>query len=396
MKRLLTAALACSLLLTGCCQNVTYSTLPPEDWTDTSASEPENGDVPADASTSVVEKSPADASTSQPEQEVFTPFHYTLCFAGDVSLANGGSTVLALEENGLEWCFGKKLLKEMQNADLLCLNAEFAFTNYDTPLNDKTYTFRSKPERISVLQELGVDVAVLANNHVFDFCEQGLLDTLDTYQNAGIPYIGAGRNLEEASGIYYAQLEGCTVAYIAGSRVEWSMLTRGAKEDLAGVFRTADSNELMVQRIKEAREHADLVVVYQHWGQEGTTELEDYQTKSGREFIDAGADMVIGDHPHVVQGVEWYNGKPIIYSMGNYWFTSRQERYTMLLEAEVNGDESGVITTSYHVIPAWTSSSKVRYLSDEGDRKEFYRYLTDISVNGSVDNSGKLVFESEE
>lgn len=169
------------------------------------------------------------------------------------------------------------------------------------------------------------------------------------------------------------------------------MLTRGAGEGLPGVFRTAESNDLILQRIREAREKADFVVVYEHWGQEGTTDLEEYQTQSGRAFLDAGADVVVGDHPHVVQGIEWYNGKPILYSMGNYWFTSSKERYTMLLEMEVQRDEEEQLSATYRLVPAWASNTKVRYLSDEDDRAEFYRYMKSISVNGSIGEDGTLL-----
>lgn len=232
---------------------------------------------------------------------------------------------------------------------------------------------------------------MLANNHVYDYGEEGLLDTLQTFRDAGLPYIGAGENLEEASAIWYAELDDCTVAYIAGSRVEWTMLTRGATDSISGVFRTAASNELMVQRIQEARQKADFVVVYQHWGQEGTTELEEYQTTSGKEFIDAGADVVVGDHPHVVQGIEWYNGKPIFYSMGNYWFTSTQERYTMLMEMDLDQDEAGNTSASFRLIPAWTSSTKTTYLSDPDDQRTFYDYMEGISVNGEIADDGTLL-----
>lgn len=387
MKRMMTAALACSLLLTGCCTPVKQEATP-EPISSAEVSQEEK--TPAEE-TLPESSEPDTIPEPEPEPEPLPPFQYTLCFAGDVSLLDGGSTVSALNEHGLEWCLGETLLERMRNADVMCLNSEFSFTERGEPIEGKSFTFRSKPSRISVLQDMGVDVAVLANNHVFDYGEVGLLDTLDTFQDAGLPYVGAGRDLDEASAVWYAQLEDCTVAYIAGSRVEWSMLTRGAGEGLPGVFRTAESNDLILQRIREAREKADFVVVYEHWGQEGTTDLEEYQTQSGRAFLDAGADVVVGDHPHVVQGIEWYNGKPILYSMGNYWFTSSKERYTMLLEMEVQRDEEEQLSATYRLVPAWASNTKVRYLSDEDDRAEFYRYMKSISVNGSIGEDGTLL-----
>lgn len=395
MRRLLPLLLALALLLSSCgapaadtspsssqsAEGASSAALPPEaeaiDTADSSSLEPESEVQP--------EPEP------EPVAEVYTPYHYTLCFAGDVSLVNGGSTVSALNSYGLEGCISKTLLEAMRSADVMCLNSEFAFTDRGSPLPNKTYTYRSKPSRISVLQDMGVDIAVLANNHVFDYGEEGLLDTLQTFRDAGLPYIGAGENLEEASAIWYAELDDCTVAYIAGSRVEWSMLTRSATNSRSGVFRTAESNELMVQRIQEAKQNADFVVVYMHWGQERTTDLEEYQTVSGKEFIDAGADVVVGDHPHVVQGIEWYNGKPIFYSMGNYWFTSTKERYTMLMEMELDRNEEGSTSASFRLIPAWTSNTKTTYLSDPDDQREFYDYMEEISVNGKIADDGTLL-----
>lgn len=314
------------------------------------------------------------------------PYDYTLAFAGDVSLADGSVPAKALDRWGLEGCFDEILLDAMAGADVMCLNSEFSFTTRGER-QEKNYTFRADPSRISVYQELGVDLAVLANNHVFDFGEVGLQDTLDTFRAAGIPYVGAGEDIDEASAVWYAQLGECTVAYVAGCRVEWAAQTRGATEDRSGVFRTAESNDLICQRIAEARQNADFVVVYEHWGMEGDTWLEEYQTVSGREFIDAGADVVVGDHPHVLQGIEWYNGKPIFYSMGNFWFSSAG-RYTMLLQVELTRDEAGETSTAFRLLPAWTEDGRVSAITDEAGQRAFYDYMESISINAAIGDDG--------
>lgn len=325
-------------------------------------------------------------SEPEPQPEPVDPYDVTLCFAGDVSLADGSVPAQALESRGLEGCFDDTLLEAMASADVMCLNSEFSFTTRGEQ-QVKNYTFRADPARISVYQELGVDLAVLANNHVFDYGETGLQDTLDTFRQAGLPYVGAGENIDEASAIWYAELEGCTVAYIAGSRVEWAQETRGATETLSGVFRTAESNALMCQRIAEAREKADFVVVYEHWGMENDTVLEEYQTTSGREFIDAGADVVVGDHPHVVQGIEWYNGKPIFYSMGNYWFSSKP-RYTMLLEIDLDRAETGETSTTFRLVPGWTEGGKTSSITSPDGQREFFDYMESISINAAIGDDG--------
>lgn len=313
------------------------------------------------------------------------PYDLTLCFAGDVSLADGSVPLQAYQSYGID-CIGASLLERMRGADLFCLNSEFAFTTRGTRI-EKNYNFRGDPARISVYDEMGVDLAVLANNHVFDYGEVGLEDTLNTFREHGLPFVGAGDDLEEASAVYYAQLDGCTVAYVAGNRVEWTEQTRGATEDRSGVFRTAESNELICRRIAEARENADFVVVYIHWGTENVTWLEDYQLTSGKEFIDAGADVVVGDHPHVVQGIEWYEGKPIFYSLGNFWFSS-YERYTMLLEIGLERDDAGNTSVEYRLVPGWTGGGRTSEITDEGKRENFFDYMESISVNGVIDGGG--------
>lgn len=318
-----------------------------------------------------------------PEPEPIIPYDYTLRFAGDVSLADGAVPTKAYINRGLEGCFSEEILTQMREADLMCLNSEFAFTDRGTAV-EKNYNFRADPSRVSVLQDMGVDLAVLANNHVFDYGEVGLADTLKTFRDAGVPYVGAGENIAEASATYYADLGECTVAYIAGSRVEWTMQTRGATETQSGVFRTAEGNDLICQRITEAKEVADFVVVYIHWGMEGDTWLEPYQLASGKQFIDAGADVVVGDHPHVLQGIEFYNGKPIFYSMGNYWFSSAA-RYTMLLNVNLTRDDTGATGVSYSLTPAWTEGGKVSTVSDE---RAFYDYMESISEGITIDDNG--------
>ena len=315
------------------------------------------------------------------------PYDLTLCFAGDVSLADGSVPLQAYQSNGID-CIGASLLERMQGADFFCLNSEFAFTTGGTRI-EKNYNFRGDPARISVYDKMGVDLAILANNHVFDYGEVGLADTLNTFREHGLPYVGAGENLEEASAIYYAELENCTVAFIAGNRVEWEEQTRGATEDRSGVFRTAESNALICQRIAEAKETADFVVVYIHWGMENVEWQEDYQLTSGKEFIDAGADVVVGDHPHVVQGIEWYEGKPIFYSLGNFWFSS-YERYTMLLEIDLDRDEAGDARVGFRLVPGWTGGGRTNEITDGAKRENFFDYMESISVNAAIDSDGTV------
>lgn len=324
------------------------------------------------------------------EPEVDTSYEYTLCFAGDVNLGDGQYTTAALESSGIEGCVSETLRSYMTGADVMCLNNEFTYTDRGSPLEGKQYTYRAAPTRVSVLDQLGVDIAVLANNHVYDYGEEGLLDTLDTLDEAEIPRIGAGRNLEEASAIHYVELENCTVAYIAASRVEWSAQTRPATSDGMGVFYTAYDTDLLYQRVKEAKAAADFVVVYMHWGIEGTADLEEYQLDVGDGLVEAGADLVVGDHPHELQGVRYKDGVPIFYSMGNYWF-SRREEYTMLLNVTISGDKNGVSTVEYQIVPAYQRDARVTWLEEPDSQRAMYDYLAGLPYsNITIDSNGRM------
>lgn len=122
------------------------------------------------------------------------PLDITICFAGDISLADDAVTVQQWEKYGrdLGKCISPELLTIMNSADVMCVNNEFTFSDLGNPLEGKMYTFRAKPERVSLLSEMGVDLALLANNHVYDYGEESMIDIFDTLESAGIGYFGAG------------------------------------------------------------------------------------------------------------------------------------------------------------------------------------------------------------
>lgn len=339
---------------------------------------------------------PAPAEQSDPAGEIpeqwddATTFQHTLCFTGDINLAEGQYTTAALDSDGLKSCVSKTLRRHMRKADVLVVNNEFSYTTRGEPLEGKAFTFRANPSRTEVLKKLGADVAILANNHVFDYGEEGLSDTLDALDEAGIARIGAGRNLKEAAAVHYEQLEGCTVAFVAATRVEWSAQTRAATKEDMGVFQTAFDTDLLYQQVKKAKKKADYVVVCMHWGIEGTADLEDYQTQVGKGLAKAGADLVVGDHPHQLQGVKWVKKTPVFYSLGNFWF-NRREEYTMLLKVTLSGDRYGVRKVRCQIVPAWQADAKVRYLSAPEEQRAMFDYLSSLpGSNIRISDKGVL------
>ena len=311
----------------------------------------------------------------------------TLSFAGDISFAEGYANMVSYHSRGndIAQCITPDLIARMDSADIMMVNNEFTYSNRGAPLSGKTFTFRAKPEMAENLLKLSVDIVSLANNHVFDYGETALIDTLDTLDHYEIPYVGAGRNLEEAKKIVYMEKGGMKIAFVSATQVERSyVFTKEATDSSAGVLRTF-SPETFLEVIRRAEETSDFVVVYVHWGTEGVNQFEGDQQLLGHQYIDAGADLVIGDHPHCLQGVEYYKGVPIFYSLGNYWFNSRTLD-TGLVEADICRD--GLLELRF--VPCLQQNCRTSLVTDSAQQQRVFRFLESISANASVDELGVI------
>lgn len=347
---------------------------------------PTNTPVPTPLPTNTSTPTPSPTNTPTPTPE---PLDITICFSGDISLADGAVTTKQWQASGndLSKCISPELLEIMNAADIMCVNNEFTFTTRGEPTPDKAYTFRSDPERVSLLTEMGVDLALLANNHVFDYGKVSILDTFDTLDGAGIAYFGAGRNLEEAMKPYYVEIDGITIAFVAASRAEKNKMTPQATETEPGILRCYDT-ELFLEVIKEADANADIVLACVHWGTEYSTVLEEVQLTTGKLYLDAGADAIIGSHSHCLQGMEFYEGKPILYSLGNFWF-NHKELDTMLVEVRITGERDNP-QIEVAVIPALQKNYKTTILTEQEEKEELYEYLESISIDVEIDENGIL------
>lgn len=326
--------------------------------------------------------------TPQPTEEPDShAYDFTVCFAGDINLDEEWATTQYLNKcsDGIYDCISPELIQEMRDADVMCLNNEFTYSDRGTPLEGKAYTFRAKPERVHVLEELGVDIVKLANNHVYDYGAEALLDTFSTLEHAGIPYIGAGRTHEEAMQPYYFELDGKKVAFVAASRAEKNKMTPQATDSEPGILRCYDT-ALFKQVIAQARANADFVIAYVHWGTEYSYDLEPVQQTTGREYLDSGADIVIGAHTHCLQGMEYYNGKPIVYSLGNYWFNEKTLD-TMLLKLHFYGDDGGG-QLDVQVIPAVQEGCRTQIAAEESERQRIFSFLESISDGVEITQEG--------
>jgi poly-gamma-glutamate synthesis protein (capsule biosynthesis protein) len=322
-------------------------------------------------------------------KEAADPEQVTITFAGDILFDEKYAVMSTLLQNGgdIADAIAPDLIQEMQNADILMVNNEFPYSDRGTPLADKQFTFRAKPSTVSYLDDLGVDIVSLANNHAYDYGEQAFLDTMSTLEEAGIPYVGAGRNLEEASRPVYYIINNMKIAFISATQIERNDNpdTKGATDSSAGVFRCWNGEKLL-ETIRDARENSDYVIVYLHWGTENDADIDWAQEKQAAEVAEAGADLIIGDHPHCLQPIGVVQGVPVIYSLGNFWFNSKTVD-TGLLKVTLNQD--GLQACQF--IPCLQSACKTTLL--QGSEKErVLAYMRSISTGVQIDGEGNVTW----
>lgn len=309
----------------------------------------------------------------------------TLAFAGDILFDPNYSVMARLLQrtNGIYDSISSDLLDEMKQADIFMLNNEFPYSDGGSPTPEKQFTFRAKPESAELLEEMGVDIVSLANNHAYDYGESALLDTFHTLKEIGIPYVGAGQNLEEAVKPVYFIAGDMKIAYISATQIERldNPDTKGATDVSPGVFRCLDPDKLL-EVIGEAKENSDFVVVYIHWGTENTDVLDWAQLDQAPKIAEAGADLIIGDHPHCLQQISYIGDVPVIYSLGNFWFNSKQVD-TCLVKVAI--DQNGL--KSFQFIPAIQKDCTTSLLTGE-EKERVLSYMRSISPGISIDEEG--------
>lgn len=303
----------------------------------------------------------------------------TLSFAGDVHFSE--MILNNYDKDGISAIIDSEMLSYMKGSDLMILNHEFVFSNRGEAMEDKEYTLRNDPEYVKILQELGTDVVSIANNHILDFGQDAFLDTLDTLEDAEIAYAGGGRNFEEAAKPVVKEINGQTFAFLAATRVSPSADWYAGKNH-PGIIQTYDSTAFN-DAITDADSKYDHVIVYVHWGIEREEIPQDYQRTLAKGYIDAGADLIIGAHPHILQGFEYYKGVPICYSLGNYLFGNRTDE-TVLLNATFNKD----CALSIQLIPCKRNNYVLTKISEP---TKLFNHLTDISFEAAVSHNGMLI-----
>lgn len=235
-----------------------------------------------------------------------------IVFTGDFAPCRGFESVVLDKKSQV---LGDSL-PVIKRADFSFVNLECPLTNHMEAINKSGPTLRAKPECVDALKHFSV--IGLANNHILDYGRKGLEDTLQACQNAGIPTVGAGLDIKQAQQIFIKEVKGIKVAVIAIAEHEFNQSEDGgagsAPIDLVDNY----------QQIKNAQSQADIVIVTIHGGNEYFPYPRPGLRKICQHYIDLGVEAVICHHPHVPGAYEYYQGKPIVYSLGNLVFDNNK------------------------------------------------------------------------
>jgi hypothetical protein len=227
-----------------------------------------------------------------------------LNFFGDISLFN-------IDYSSFKYCNGFSEL--VDSADFNIGNMECPITNIDFKEENQAINMSAAKESIHLLKPF--QIVSLANNHVRDFKEQGIIDTISVLEENNIKYFGVGKTQKEAIEALLIEKDGYKLAFFGATRYANASPEKG-------LGTAKDSFSLMKKHIKQLKKEGYFVIPYFHWGYEYVRIPSPKERKLAHKCIDAGADIVIGSHPHIYQGIEEYKGKTIVYSLGNFVFHS--------------------------------------------------------------------------
>ncbi len=264
--------------------------------------------------------------------------HITISMVGDMMLGRNIKDYIAARK-GYEYPFNH-VLPYFQASDYVTGNFENPITTKEEDAYKKADKFihiSTDKEAATALKKVGFHSVSLANNHMLDFGPDALSETIEAFAKAGVDTVGAGRDYTDARRIVYKEVNGVRIAIVGLSEVIPKEFA--AKKNRAGIASMKNVKSL-VSLIVKAKRGADLVIVHAHWGGEYDSGAHPVQVQLGRVMIDAGADVVIGHHPHVLEPVEIYNGGVIFYSLGNFIFDQgwSRTRESVLAQYKINKD----------------------------------------------------------
>ena len=314
----------------------------------------------------------------------------TIAAVGDLMMSSW--IIDIVKEKGVDYPFDSTRAL-LQSADIAIANLEAPLTETGQSYEDKTYTFKVPPTFIDGIKRSGIDVVTLANNHILDFGIKGLSNTIAILDSNNIKHCGGDKDRQTACAPTIINYYGIKIGFLGFSmtfpKEFW------AKQDTWG---TCYPDEALLHRvIKECEEKADLTVVSFHWGAEKRETPKDYQIFFAHKAIDFGADLVLGHHPHVLQGLEMYKNKLIAYSLGNYVFGSysNHAKDSIVLQARLTFN--GLLSAQVSPISVHNATVNFQPVLHKGEkRKAVINHLNQISkeLNGNrniLTDSGEII-----
>jgi poly-gamma-glutamate synthesis protein (capsule biosynthesis protein) len=255
-------------------------------------------------------------------------------------------------------------IKDLLSADIVFGNLETSVTKRGTK-TPKTWNFRSPPQNLKALDEGGFTMVNLANNHVWDYGEVGFRDTLSAVKKAGFLYIGGGKNLAEVSKPNIVEINGIKVGFLGFTST--FPMEAWARKNKPGV-NYSDFDKFPAV-IAAAKRECDVLVVSFHGGTELAEEPNQIQKDFMHLAVTAGADLILGHHPHVLQAVEVYKDKPILYSLGNFLFVSPAPATRPTVIAKITLNAQGVSRIDF--VPVDTNWGTPKPVSGEEAKAVF-------------------------
>jgi poly-gamma-glutamate synthesis protein (capsule biosynthesis protein) len=309
----------------------------------------------------------------------------TFCAVGDVLFDRGVRTMI--EKKGVDYPF-EKVAEFINQYDLAFCNLECPISKRGDPLA-KICTFRGDSSFVEGLKKSGFNIFCLANNHTLDYGRNALLDTKEILERNGFYTVGAGTNQKEASKGKIIKKKGMTFAFLAYVTMPLEGITYS--DSLPGPAQS-DIDEI-IEEIRNIRETVDFIIISFHWGTEFAQFPSDIQKEYAHQVINNGADLVIGHHPHVIQSIEKYEGKFIIYSLGNFVFDQHKvvRRESIIFGCTF---ENKRIVFSY-IVPVLLEKFRPDFATDK-DYERIMKKIETISKGYKVkftENEGILFLE---
>ena len=311
-----------------------------------------------------------------------------LRFGGDIMMTSYFKNYI--DSKGVDYMW-EDVSELISSADYSIFNLETSVSLRGKDTKPLGYGFRSEPSTLEGLKNAGIDMVSLANNHVMDYGREAFSDTLTSLDEYGIKHIGAGTNLHDASKVIYEDINEIKVGFLAASEI-LGYESNKATDDKSGVFflNRKDLSEIK-SIIKNAKEKCDVLILVAHWDREYYDEPKNETINMAHELIDSGVDIIIGHHPHVLQGIEYYNDGIIYYSTGNFNFLIRNENASQSALFEIEFNKKEILSSK--VYPIKINGCKANLLDKYNDiyntiinnlNKRSEKFKTKVSDNGEI------------